>query len=148
MLIELCAFQPDILQTNLRNINPNESAVLGIILEQNFLLDEKYYNNESKFVWINLMYQVFYIAWYTVNQTCSQTANFFSIKSWINFIINLCIFNKRSEVWELIVFDFDDFIGMIWNHVSWNLYLNMLITVFSCFAEMRAIWPGIQQKCR
>ena len=62
MLIELCAFQPDILQTNLRNINPNESAVLGIILEQNFLLDEKYNNNESKFVWINLMYQVFYIA--------------------------------------------------------------------------------------
>ena len=62
MLIELCAFQPDILQTNLSNINSNESAVLGIILEQNFLLDEKYYNNESKFVWINLMYQVIYIA--------------------------------------------------------------------------------------
>ena len=50
MLIEPCAFQQDILQTNLRNINSNESAVLGIILEQNFLLDEKYYNNESKFV--------------------------------------------------------------------------------------------------
>ena len=62
MLISPCAFQLDILQTNIRSINSNESAVLGIILEQNFLLDEKYYNNESKFVCINLMYQVFVIA--------------------------------------------------------------------------------------
>ena len=34
-------FQPVTLQTNFRNINPNESAFLGIILEQNFLKEEK-----------------------------------------------------------------------------------------------------------